>query len=111
MGSMIEMNAILKLTTEAGMPSSPEVGKRYEFRLEGERVFQFPPVWVTLVHEISGKWRFVGWADVVKQTIDAENHTTSGEFIITRVFPEEFTRLASFYESPSGKSFYDLESD
>lgn len=106
MGSIIKMNAILKITFEAGMPRQLEVGKKYQFRLKGERVFQFYPTWVTLVHEIDNKWKYVGQAQITKQTIDAENHITSGEYLVTRVFPEDFVRMASFYESPEGESFF-----
>lgn len=106
MGSKVEMNAILKLTTEAGMPSNIEMGGRYSFKLQGERIYQFSPTWVTLVHEINGKWKFVGQAHVVKQTIDAEAHCTTGEFVVTRLFDEEFAKAASIFESPDGKSYY-----
>lgn len=107
MGSRIEMNAVLKLTTEAGMPEHPVVGERYQFRLRGKRIFQFAPIWVTLVHSIDDKWKVIGQAHVVKQTIDAEQHITTGEFVVTRLFPEEFSRLASRYEVPDGESYYE----
>lgn len=109
MGSTIKMNAILKLTSEAGMPETLIVGSRHHFQLKGERIFQFHPVWVTLVHEIDGKWKFVGQAHVVKQTIDAEQHITVGEFVVTRVFSDEVARVISVYESPDNESFYQIE--
>ncbi len=106
MGSMVKMNAILKLTTEAGMPASLVVGTRHKFFLKGERIFQFHPVWVTLVHEIAGRWKFVGQAHVMKQTIDSEFHITTGEFIVTRVFPDEIAKIISDYEAPDGESYF-----
>lgn len=109
MGSHVEINAILKLTNEDGMPENPEIGGRYSFTLKGERLFQFAPIWVTLVHNIGGKWKHLGWAHVVKQTIDAENHITSGEFVIVRLFSEEFSKLASIYESPDNQSYYSVD--
>ena len=109
MGSRIEINAILKLTTEAGMPDNPVIGQRYTFTLDGERVYQFSPTWVTLVHNIGGKWKHIGWAHVVRQTIDAEKHITTGECVVIRLFTEEFSKLASYYESPDGMSYYELD--
>jgi len=43
MGSSIEMNAILKLTSETGMPDVLEIGSIHHFKVSGERVFQFHP--------------------------------------------------------------------
>lgn len=106
MGSIVKMNAILKLTTEAGMPKELKLGERYQFRLAGERIFQFHPVWVTLVHEINGKWKFVGQAHIMKQTIDSEEHTTTGEFLVTRIFPEDAAEIISIYEAPDEESYY-----
>lgn len=109
MGSNIELNAILKLTSEDGMPDVLEIGSKHQFKMTGERLFQFYPNSVTLIHEINAKWKFVGQARVMKQTIDAEQHITTGEFIVTRVFTNESARIISAYEAPDGKSFYELD--
>ncbi len=109
MGSVVKINHILRLTSETGMPDSPVEQGRYTFKLPGERLFQFAPTKVTLVHDVEGKWRVVGQAQVMKQTLDAEAHMTSGEFVIVRLFPEKFVELASYYEAPDGESYYQLD--
>lgn len=107
MGSKIVINSILKLTYEKGMPKNPVVGGRYNFKLLGERIYQFSPILVTLVHEIDEKWKFIGQATILRQTIDAEAHLTTGEYQIVRLFPEEVARLISIYEAPEGESYFD----
>ena len=109
MGSIIKINHILRLTSETGMPASPVEQGRYTFTLPGERLFQFAPTKVTLVHDVGGKWRVIGQAQVMKQTLDAEAHMTSGEFVIVRLFPEQFVQLASYYEAPDGESYYQMD--
>ena len=110
MGSIIKHNAVLKLTHEEGMPHQLSVGEQHHFRLNGMRIFQLFPNALTLVHEIDEKWKLVGQAQIMQQTIDAENKITTGVFVITRVFDEEYSRLASINEAPSGKSYYPEQS-
>ncbi len=106
MGTTIEINDTLKLTDERGFPASPTVGCNYEFRLPGQRLFHRPPVRVFLVHEIDGKWRFVGHAFVLTQQLCSESDTTSGVYRIAKLYDEEYSRLATRNESPAGKSYY-----
>lgn len=106
MGTMFKHNAVLKLTHEAGMPEQLNVRERHHFKLDGVRVFPLYPGEVPLVHEINGKWKYVALARVMQQTIDAENDFTSGVFEVSRIFDEEYSRLASINEAPLGASYY-----
>jgi hypothetical protein len=106
-GTAIKHNAILKLTHDEGMPYQLNVGERCYFKLDGLRIFQLYPTLITLVHEIDEKWKYAGLVQIMEQTIDAENNFTTGEFVISRVFDEEFSRAASLNEAPSGKSYYE----
>ena len=45
----------------------------------------------------------------MKQTINFEQHLTTGEFVITRVFTNESLRIISAYEAPDDKSYYELD--
>jgi hypothetical protein len=106
MGTTFKHNAVLKLTHEEGMPERLQVDERYHFKLDGIRVFPLYPGEATLVHEINEKWRYAGLVRITQQTIDAENKFTSGVFEVSRIFDEEYSRLASINESPLGKSYY-----
>lgn len=106
MGSIIKHNAVLKLTYTQGMPKQPQLGEEYSFTLKGLRIFQLYPSALTLVHELDGKWKYIGLAQINCQTIDAKTETTTGIFVIIRLFDQEFSKLASINEAPEGKSYY-----
>lgn len=108
MGTLIKHNAVLKLTYEEGMPLELVEGQRYQFELNGLRIFQLYPSSLSLVHEIDERWKFVGQAQITQQTIDAERQITTGTFVVMRLFDEDFSRLSSIYEAPEGKSFYEM---
>jgi hypothetical protein len=88
------------------MPKNPVIGEQYEFHLSEKRLFHLPPVRVFLVHQINGKWKYIGHALIIEQTINSRNNTTSGIFKITKIYEEEYARLASVNEAPQGKSYY-----
>lgn len=77
MGSFIEINDTLQITTEQGFPKELSLerhkekqftaedfkDKTFTFRnKEGHRIYQMPPSRCFLVHNISGKWLF--WGDI-----------------------------------------------
>ena len=131
MGSTIEINDTLLLTSAQGFPetvldferhsnqgiSSQEVSNRiFSFQKEGVRLFHLDPVRVFLVQKIHGKWLFWGNALIQSQTISrppgyvrgqGENSwITSGSFIIAKLYDAETQRIFTEHESPSGKSFF-----
>lgn len=105
MGSTIEINDTLKLKRGAGFPSDIRLGGEYGFALPGRRLFHLKPVRVFLVEEIDGKWNFVGQALILEQTLDAERDETRGRFVVTALYPAEYTVLMNRHEAPAGKGF------
>jgi len=97
MGTMVEINDTLQLTTEQGFPSKildrgvhckkPITldalrGQVFEFKHKpSARIFQLDPVRVYWVHNIDGKWLF--WGRVLIQTLSIEkNRCTDGSRIV-----------------------------
>jgi len=105
-GTIVEINDTLKITSEQGMPETIVIGERYKFYLSDERLFNIPPVRVFLVHEINGLWKYIGHAFIVEQTINSDLKSTSGIFEVIHLYDQEYSRLASINESPPGKSFF-----
>ena len=122
MGSFIEMNDTLQITTEQGFPADVldvEKHKKHPIKLEAvqDKIFSFknkpnpriydtPPTRCFLVHNIDGKWLYWGHVHIVEQTIDGEKNTTSGKFRIIKLFDPEYQFLFTKNESPEGKSYF-----
>jgi hypothetical protein len=120
MGSTIELNDTLQITTEQGFPAelldlakhqqtpiqlSQVQDKIFTFKNKpGARIYHRPPTRCFLVHNIDGKWLHWGWAVVVEQTIQGEQ-TTSGKFKITKIYNPEYQEQITKHESPEGKSY------
>ena len=105
MGSHIETNDTLQITSEQGFPSELNFeqhkkkpftardfeGKVFEFRnKEKIRIYHAPPVRVFLVHNINGKWLYWGLVHILQVVHDQVKNTTSGKFKIIYIYtPEE----------------------
>ena len=109
MGSMIELNDTLQITTEQGFPIDLDYEKHLlrpltehtfkdkTFAFHGKkniRIFHAPPVRVFLAHNINGKWLYWGRVEIIELTLDYKGQTTSGKFIITKLFSPEEMQLA-----------------
>lgn len=109
MGSLVEMNDTLQLTTEQGFPVELDyekhergeidtgllLDKTFSFRWKlGIRLYQSPSVRNFLVHNIEGKWLYWGLVQILKLEHDHEKKTTSGEFKIMYLFTSEEMRMA-----------------
>ncbi|MCD4762016.1 hypothetical protein K8R32_03600 [bacterium] len=120
MGSYIELNDTLQITTEQGFPDELNLKKHIDspFRVEDfkGRIFEFKdkpdirifhpaPTRVFLAHNIDGKWLYWGHCVVVEQTINALKKTTSGKFKITKIYTPEHQKNMSTYEVSAGKEF------
>ena len=120
MGSYIELNDTLQITTEQGFPKELDLHKHSEKPFKAEdfagRVFSFQdkpkmrlfhsaPTRVFLVHNIDGRWLYWGHCLIMEQTINAETKTTSGKFIITKIYTPEHQRAMSQIEVEPGKEF------
>jgi len=121
MGSYIEFNDTLQLTTKQGFPKELVLEKHLKKPFETEdfkgRVFEFKdkpnmrlyhpaPNRVFLVHNINGKWLYWGHCQIIEQTIHSDTKTTSGKFIITKIYSPEYQHSASKNETPSGKEYF-----
>lgn len=105
MGSMIELNDTLQITTSQGFPKELDYdkhikkpftaadfeGKVFEFKDKPKvRMYHLPPVRNFLVHNIDGKWLYWGLVHVIEVKHDNVKQTTSGKFKIIYIYtPEE----------------------
>jgi hypothetical protein len=120
MGSYIELNDTLQLTTEQGFPPELDLQKHLQKPFSAEqfkgrifsfqnkpniRIFHSSPTRVFLVHNIDGKWLYWGHCLIIEQTINAETKTTSGKFIITKIYDPEHQRAMSREEVDPGKEY------
>jgi hypothetical protein len=121
MGSHIELNDTLQLTTEQGFPKELSLenhlkkpftaddfkNKVFSFKDKPDvRIFHPAPTRCFLVHNISGKWLYWGHCEIIEQTINADTKTTSGKFVITKIYTPEHQKSMSMHETPSGKNFF-----
>lgn len=131
MGSPIEINDTLQLTTEQGFPAEildledhckvpltadQFKGKIFHFHDKHDaRIFHLDPVRVFLVHNIDGKWLFWGHALIQNQEIKKRNAgsewkagewETTGSYIIEQLYDPDYQRIATINESPPGKSYF-----
>ncbi len=119
MGSHIELNDTLQITTEQGFPSELTLGQHlakpftaedfsgrvFEFSKPDVRLYHPAPTRVFLVHNIGGKWLYWGHVHIIEQTIHARENETSGKFIITKIYPPEHQRAMSTHEVEAGKEY------
>ena len=109
MGSLIEINDTLQLTTEQGFPRELVLeehkkksfvakdfdGKIFEFKDKPKiRLYQSPPVRNFLVHNINGKWLYWGLIHIIETTQNNLEQTTSGKFKIIYIYTHEEMKLA-----------------
>ncbi|NMH89917.1 hypothetical protein [Flavivirga algicola] len=132
MGSFVEINDTLQLTTEQGFPvhvfdlekhqKTPITlkdveGMVFEFKDKpSARIFQLDPVRVYFVHNIDGKWLFWGRVLIQSQHIqkvlnsdgswDGESWKTSGTYTILNVYDPEYQHTFTLNEAPDDRNYY-----
>lgn len=120
MGSYIEFNDTLQITTEQGFPSELTLerhlqkpfaaenfkGRIFEFRKPDVRIYHPAPTRVFLVHNIGGQWLYWGHIQISEQTIHAQEKMTSGKFVITKIYSPEHQRAMSTHEVDKGKGYF-----
>jgi len=125
MGSFIELNDTLQITTKQGFPadilnlenhkkkpiSLKDIGNTvFEFNNKtGARIYHPAPIRCFLVHNIDGKWLYWGKIIIIEQTIKGENkekQTTSGKYKITEIYDPEYQEQITRHECPEGLSFF-----
>lgn len=122
MGSYIEFNDTLQITSEQGFPNELNLESHLRKPLTAEdfegRVFEFydkpnmriyypAPVRVFLVHNIGGKWLHWGKAHIIEQTIHAETQTTSGKYRIVQIYEPEYIRMKNLIDVDEDKRYWD----
>lgn len=125
MGSYIEFNDTVQITTEQGFPETilnlekhqskqielgEVVDKIFEFHDKpGARLFHPAPTRCFLVHNISGKWLYWGKIIMLEQTIKGETketQTTSGKYKIIEIYNLEYQVQITKHETPEGLSYF-----
>jgi hypothetical protein len=132
MGSSIEINDTLQITTEQGFPADvfdlakhlktpikpgDVAQKVFQFHDKpNPRIFQLDPVRVYFVHNVGGKWLFWGRVYIQSQTITKKLGTdgswkegdwvTSGSYRVVDVYEPEYQRIFTMRESPAGLSYF-----
>ncbi|MCX6807627.1 MAG: hypothetical protein NTZ80_02380 [Patescibacteria group bacterium] len=125
MGSFIELNDTLQITTEQGFPVAIlnlEKHQRdpikladiadmiFEFtKKSGARVFHTAPTRCFLVQNINGKWLYWGKIIMLAQTIEGttkDTQTTSGKYKIIEIYDPEYQMQITKHECPDGKSYF-----
>ena len=120
MGSFIEFNDTLQLTTEQGFPSELKLenhrkkhftekdfkNKIFNFNKPNMRIYHPAPLKVFLVHNIKGKWLYWGRVHILEQTIHSDTKTTTGKFRIVKIYDPEYQELVSRNEVSKGKEFF-----
>lgn len=121
MGSFIELNDTLRITTEQGFPSELVLerhlkkpfsekdfeGRVFDFKKLGLRIYHPSPTRCFLVHSINGKWLYWGKILVLEQTMHAEEKATSGKFKIIKIYEPNYQKSVTLNESPEGTSFFE----
>ena len=132
MGSMVEINDTLQLTTEQGFPSdildlkkhqqkpvtlSDVQDRLFEFKDKpSARIFQLDPVRVYYVHNIDGKWLFWGRVFIQSETIykkvDANGNwkegdwLTSGTYKIIYIYYPKYQKPFTLHEAPADRNYF-----
>jgi hypothetical protein len=132
MGSFVEINDTLQLTTAQGFPEktlnlakhlknpvtiADVKDKIFAFKDKpSARIFQLDPVRVYFVHNIDGKWLFWGRVFIQSQTIYKkldENGNwkegewlTSGTYKIIDVYDPVYQKTFTLHEAPSDRNFF-----
>lgn len=121
MGSLVEFNDTLQITTEQGFPLELDLAKHTEKPFTAQdfagRIFEFKdkpkpriyhpsPTRIFLVQNINDKWIYWGHCVILEQTIHSETGTTSGKFKILKIYSPEHQRLMTQNESPDGLSYF-----
>ena len=125
MGSFMEFNDTLQITTEQGFPHSilnlekhhqnsiflADVAEKiFEFQNKpGARIFHPAPTRCFLVQNIGEKWVYWGKIIILEQTIAGdkpENQTTSGKYKIINLYDPKYQEDITKHESPDGLSYF-----
>ncbi len=132
MGSYVEINDTLQLTTEQGFPVdildlekhrksavklSDVADRIFEFNDKpSARIFQLDPVRVYYVHNINGKWLFWGRVFIQSQHIHKKlgpdgswkegDWVTSGTYKIIDIYDPAYQEAFTRHEAPLDRNYF-----
>ncbi len=124
MGSFVELNDTVQITTEQGFPRELNLerhqkkplkandfkGRVFEFHDKpGARIYHPAPNRCFLAQNINGKWLYWGKIIMLEQTISGETketQKTSGKYKITVIYEPEYQKQITKNESPEGQSYF-----
>lgn len=122
MGSIIELNDTLQITTRQGFPKDLKLtrhlkkpfkandlkGRIFEFHNKPKvRIYHAPPVRVFLAHNIKGKWLYWGLVEIIELNLDLVKKTTSGKFRIIKIFtPEEMKQAENILHTLKESKYF-----
>ena len=123
MGSRIEMNGALQITSEQGFPEILDVKKHQESSIKidelkdkifefnskpGARIFQVPPSRNFLIQNLDGKWIYWGMVHIIEQKIvwSGNECITSGKFRLISIFDPDYQKQITVNESRAGCSYF-----
>jgi hypothetical protein len=135
-GTMVEINDTLQLTTEQGFPASLLCRKthvRNPIKLQSvahmvftfqdkpsARVFQLAPVRVYFVHNIDGTWLFWGRVFIQRLTIEKKlgadgswkegEWVTSGSYKIIDIYDPDYQETFTRREAPPDRNYFSTSS-
>lgn len=127
MGSYIELNDTLQITTKQGFPKELDIrkhlrnpfkasdfkGKVFEFKNKPNvRIFHSPPVRVFFAHNINDKWLYWGLVEILEENLDLVKKKTSGKYRIIKIFtPEEMRKVEQLIHTFKESRFFENNPD
>jgi hypothetical protein len=122
MGSIVEINDTLQITTAQGFPkilnikkhltkpfkTSDFKGKIFEFKNKDKiRIYHTPPVRVFFAQNINDIWLYWGLVEILELKLDMVKKTTSGKYKIIKIFtPDEMKSAEKILHNQNDKSYF-----
>lgn len=125
MGSFIELNDTLQITTKQGFPVNVlnlEKHRNNPIKVEnltddifefhdkyGARIYHPAPCRCFLVHNLDGKWLYWGKIIMFEQTIKGDSkdtQVTSGKYKIIQIYDSKYQEQITKNESPQELSYF-----
>lgn len=123
MGSMIEINDTLQITSEQGFPKELDLERHLKAPFTAEdfkdkifefynkpniRIYQVPPIRNFFAENRNGKWIYWGLIHIVELKYDYEKKMTSGKFRIVYInTPDEMKKAHELTDRYKETNFFE----